>query len=73
MTASIKVFADGILADGIPQTAANLGISRTRLYNEIKAGRITALKTGCKTLIPRASQEQWLASLPIAPTFGVRS
>ena len=59
------------LADGIPQAASNLGISRTRLYNEIKAGRIVALRAGGKTLITRTSQEQWLASLPVAPTYGI--
>ena len=54
------------LADPVPAAAERLGISRSRLYREIKAGKITALKAGGRTLISRASQEQWLAALPIA-------
>jgi len=41
-----------------------LGISRSKAYEEIAAGRLRAVKCGSKTLIPYASGEAWLASLP---------
>ena len=42
--------------------AYNLG--KTRAYEEIKAGRLRAVKVGTKTLIPRAAADDWLNSLP---------
>ena len=41
-----------------------LGISRTKLYAELASGRLTARKTGSVTLIPVASLNAWLNSLP---------
>jgi excisionase family DNA binding protein len=41
-----------------------LGISRSKAYEEIAAGRLKAVKCGSRTLIPYASGEAWLASLP---------
>ena len=40
------------------------GPGRTTIYEEIKAGRLKALKFGRRTLIPRESADEWLASLP---------
>jgi excisionase family DNA binding protein len=41
---------------------------RTKVYEEINAGKLYAVKVGGKTLIPRASAAEWLASLPpVAP------
>jgi len=39
-------------------------IGRTKLYQEIKEGRITPRKLGRKTLILRADAEAWLNNLP---------
>jgi excisionase family DNA binding protein len=40
------------------------GPSRTTTYEEIRSGRLKALKLGRKTLIPRESADAWLAALP---------
>jgi excisionase family DNA binding protein len=39
-------------------------VGRTLTYRLISSGAIEARKVGAKTLIPRASAERWLASLP---------
>jgi excisionase family DNA binding protein len=41
-----------------------VGIGRTRIFEEIAAGRIEARKYGRKTLIPVASLRAWLDALP---------
>jgi excisionase family DNA binding protein len=58
---------------GIPRAAlrvreacVSLSISRSKLYEEVAAGRIKALKAGSRTLIPVASIDAWLSSLPDA-------
>jgi excisionase family DNA binding protein len=59
------------MSDATPRAAYTVeefcrsyGIGRTRLYELFKSGAIEARKCGSKTLIPRASAEAWLASLP---------
>lgn len=42
----------------------NFGISRTRAFAEIKAGRLAALKCGRRTLITQEAAEEWLHNLP---------
>lgn len=51
------------LAYTIPEAVKAAGISRTRLYDELKAGRLVAKKIGRRTLIPRESIEAWLDNL----------
>jgi excisionase family DNA binding protein len=41
-----------------------LGISRSKIYEEIAAGRLKAVKCGSRTLVPYASGEAWLNNLP---------
>jgi len=41
-----------------------LGISRSKAYEEIAAGRLRAVKCGSRTLIPYAAGEAWLDGLP---------
>jgi excisionase family DNA binding protein len=53
-----------VLAFPIGEVPQRLGISRTKAYEEIAAGRLRAVKCGSRTLIPYASGEAWLASLP---------
>ncbi len=43
-------------------TANRLG--RTFVYSEIKAGRLSAVKAGTKTLILKSEALRWLRSLP---------
>jgi hypothetical protein len=42
------------------------GFARSRLYLEIKAGRIDARKAGRRTLVTRESLDAFLATLPRA-------
>lgn len=42
---------------------ARYGVSRTRVFGEIKAGRLEARKAGRVTLIPVESADAWFASL----------
>jgi hypothetical protein len=43
-------------------------IGRTKVYAEIKAGRLVMRKIGAKSVILRADAEEWLRSLPAAPS-----
>ncbi len=48
-----------------PVGAANVaGIGLTKLYEEIKSGRLKAKKFGKRTLVTAAALEDWLNSLP---------
>jgi excisionase family DNA binding protein len=51
------------LADSIPGAAARLGVSRSLTYLLIKSNEIRALKVRGRTIITRAEQERYLASL----------
>ena len=52
------------LADPIPEACRRLGMSKSTLYLELKAGAIKALKIRGKSIITRAEQERYLTSLP---------
>jgi hypothetical protein len=43
---------------------SDLPIGKTKAYEEIRAGRLRAVKCGKLTLILAADYERWLASLP---------
>lgn len=43
-----------------------LGINRTRLFAEIKEGRIATVKIGRRTMIKHAELERYVAALPSA-------
>lgn len=52
---------------------ARYGVSRTRVWGEIAAGRIPARKAGRNTLISVEDGDKWFASLePWKPTGGPR-
>lgn len=51
------------LVDRVPEAARRLGLSKTGLYAQIKAGKLRAVKAGGKTLITRDDQAAWVASL----------
>jgi excisionase family DNA binding protein len=55
----------------IPEACDLLSLGRTKLYSEIKAGRICTVKVGCKTLVPHSSLEKYTAKL-IAEAAAVR-
>jgi excisionase family DNA binding protein len=50
----------------VNETCVSLSISRSKLYEEVAAGRLRALKAGSRTLIPVASIDAWLSNLPEA-------
>lgn len=52
------------LADAPKNAAQNLGIGLTKLYAEIRDGRLEALKFGNRTLITVKAQQDWLHALP---------
>lgn len=52
------------LALTVSEAAKVIGLSRSRFYMELAAGRITAKKCGTRTLIPIDSLREWLAGLP---------
>jgi excisionase family DNA binding protein len=56
------------LAYKIEEAAALTGVSRTRIYEELNAGRLIAKKIGRSTLIPHESLEEWLKCLQEYPS-----
>ena len=55
------------LATDIEDSCRLLGIGKTKLYEEINAGRLKAVKVGAKTLLPTKQFPGWLKSLPRKP------
>ena len=51
------------LAYSIPEVCRTASIGRTRLYTEIKEGRLLAVKVGRRTLIRAEDMDAWLGSL----------
>ena len=51
------------LAYSITEAMAVIGIGRTMLYEQIKAGNIRIVKVGRRTLITAAAISEWLESL----------
>ena len=45
--------------------ARYIGIGKTKLFEEIQAGRLPARKAGNRTLILRGDLDAWLAKLPV--------
>jgi len=43
-----------------------LGIGKTYFYRELAAGRIRAVKSGRRTLVPAEAISDWIAALPTA-------
>lgn len=52
------------LTYSIDEAAEAAGISRTKLFAEIRDGHIVARKLGRRTLIERTELDRWLAALP---------
>ncbi len=57
--------SDGLLgAKSVKATCNVIGISRSKLYQEIAAGRLRAVKCGSRTLVLNSAIKTWLDSLP---------
>jgi excisionase family DNA binding protein len=52
------------LAYSIPEACAAASIGRSALYEEIKSGRLRAVKSGRRTLITAESLRSWVENLP---------
>jgi excisionase family DNA binding protein len=52
------------LAYGVAETAHALGIGRTKLYEQIGAGRLRTRKIGSRTVIPAEELHRYLSTLP---------
>ena len=52
----------------IAKFCAAYNVGRTKFYQELNTGRITARKLGTRTLIERSEAERWLRSLPTIDT-----
>lgn len=61
---------EATLAVSIREAATRLGLSRTRLYQELAAGRIKAVKSGRRTLVLVESLKAYLARLSAYQTRG---
>jgi excisionase family DNA binding protein len=48
----------------VDEACARYRISRSKLYLEIAAGRLKAVKCGSRTLIPTEAGDAWFNSLP---------
>lgn len=53
------------LAYGIKEAASALGVGRTTIWRAIKAGKLSAVKVGNRTLIKTEALQAWL-STPVA-------
>jgi hypothetical protein len=51
-------------AFAVREFCARYGICRQRFYDEIKRGRLRALKLGKKTIVLKVDAESWAKSLP---------
>ena len=48
----------------VPEFVARYGVSRSRTYELLAAGELTALKIGRSVRIPEEAAQAWKASLP---------
>ena len=48
----------------LPDFCRAFGVGRTKAYEEIRAGRLKARKSGVRTIILAADAEAWANSLP---------
>lgn len=59
-----------VAAFDINAFCARYGIGRSKVYLEINAGHLKAVKVGRRVLIRFADAEEWLASLkPVTKTY----
>ena len=57
-------------AFAVREFCARYSICRATFYDEVKRGRLRAIKLGRKTIVMRADADAWAASLPELRTVG---
>jgi excisionase family DNA binding protein len=50
----------------IDQCCEYIGVRKTKLYAEVKSGRLELRKVGSKSVVFRSEAERWLRALPTA-------
>lgn len=53
------------LSFSIREVIQKTGIGRTKIFAEIRAGRLRARKLGRRTIIAAADLEHWISQLPL--------
>lgn len=48
----------------VAEFCSHYSVGRTFFYNEVRAGRLNAVKAGAKTLVLKAEAARWTQSLP---------
>lgn len=48
----------------VAEASKLINVGKTRFYQELAAGRIRAVKSGKRTLVPAEAITEWVASLP---------
>jgi excisionase family DNA binding protein len=51
-------------AFAVREFCARYGICRQTFYDEVRRGRLRALKLGKKTIVLRADADAWVATMP---------
>jgi excisionase family DNA binding protein len=52
------------IAYTLDQACEIVGLGKTKLYAEIKAGRLKIKKCGARSIVPRDELQRWLDNLP---------
>ena len=52
------------MAFGPNEAARIIGVSRTTVFEELKAGRLRGIKCGRRTIIAAAELQRWMDALP---------
>ena len=50
-------------AYSIPEFCETFSVGRTKVFSEIRAGRLRVVKFGTKNLVPAENADAWLTSL----------
>jgi excisionase family DNA binding protein len=60
------------IAYSIPEACAAASIGRSALYEEIKSGRLRAVKSGRRTIVTADDLRSWVENLPEIATAAPR-
>lgn len=56
------------LAFSIAEFCRRFGVGRTKVYEEVRQGRLRARKIGRRTIITKDDADDWLQQLPLVKT-----